>query len=316
MDPVPIRLMKDRRYGQVPTRQIVVLNSRNRCKEQFRENVRSIKDVGLQKPVVVNERFLPETGNYELVCGEGRLIAYRELQRPEIPAEIIDCDRKTAYLISLVENIARVPPATMWFAREVKRMKDAGMSVDDISRIVGKSPASVVAYISLVERGEERLVRGVEEGLFPLGLAVRIAESDEKGMQDLMMDAFDSGLMTIKNVRAVRAIIKDRLDHTRTGAERSVHPAEKAPPEYTVQELKEDITKVVREGESFAREANSKEGRLVCLLEGLKVLRASDEFMNLVKEEGLSEMPELKFLGRKEENSNVEDKPQWTKELV
>src|ERR1041384_6368746 len=300
MEPVPIRLIKDRRYELVPVDQIAVLNSRNREEEQFSENVRSIKDVGLQKPVVVNERFFPTTGKYELVCGEGRLIAHQRLEKLEIPAEIIDCDRKEAYLISLVENIARVPPATMWFAREVKRMKDAGMAVSEISRIIGKSESSVVAYVSLINRGEERLLRGVEKAIFPLGLGIRIAESDEEGMQESMMDAFDGGLMTMNNLRVVRTIIKDRLNDLKSKkSSKPVATSEEKPPSYTVKELREDISQAVRDGESFVREAKTKEGRLVCLLEGLSVLRASEEVMNLLRAEGLAEMPSLRFLDRK-----------------
>src|ERR1043166_7052270 len=258
MEPVPIRLIKDRRYELVPVDQIEVLNSRNREEEQFSENVRSIKDVGLQKPVVVNERFFPTTGKYELVRREGRLIAHQRLEKLEIPAEIIDCDRKEAYLISLVENIARVPPATMWF------------------------------------------LRGVEKGIFPLGLAIRIAESDEEGMQEIMMDAFDGGLMTMNNLRVVRTIIKDRLNDLKSKkSSKQVATSEEKPPSYTVKELREDISQAVRDGESFVREAKTKEGRLVCLLEGLSVLRASEEFMNLLRAEGLAEMPSLRFLDRK-----------------
>ena len=58
--------MAERQYQMVPMDKIVVLNSRNRDKQQFAENVRSIEQVGLRKPIVVNGRGFPKTGNYEL----------------------------------------------------------------------------------------------------------------------------------------------------------------------------------------------------------------------------------------------------------
>jgi hypothetical protein len=88
-------------------------------------------------------------------------LAYKALGQPEIRAEVISCDRKTALLYSLIENIARVPPGTMWFAAEVKRMYDSGLSVTKIAQIVCKSPTYVHDYIQLVEQGEQRLIRGV-----------------------------------------------------------------------------------------------------------------------------------------------------------
>ena len=115
-----IRKMEDRKYAIIPVDAIKVLNSRNRDRGRFEENIRSIKDVGLLRPIVVNERYYEKSGFYELVCGEGRYLAYMELEKTEIPAEVINCTRKEAYLCSLVENIARVPPGTMWFAKEVK----------------------------------------------------------------------------------------------------------------------------------------------------------------------------------------------------
>jgi ParB family chromosome partitioning protein len=89
----------------IPMDRIAVLNTRNRDQDQFRENVRSIADVGLLKPIVVNERTVQGKPSYELVCGEGRFLAYRKLGRTEIPAEVLRCDRKTALLYSLTASI-------------------------------------------------------------------------------------------------------------------------------------------------------------------------------------------------------------------
>jgi ParB family chromosome partitioning protein len=288
--------MKDRRYEKVPVEQIVVLNSRDREQDKFADNVRSIQDVGLLKPVLLNERFFKSSGKYELVCGEGRLIAHQRLQKTEIAAEIIDCDRKQAYLISLIENIARVPPGTMWFATEVKRMKDAGMTLLEIAKIVGRSENHVASCITLLEKGEERLLRGVDQGVFPMTFAMEVAESNEAQTQNLLMDAFDTGLVSTSNLRRVRQIIKERLH--RLGIERKSDPpqADSKTANYTVADLKRDIAKVSRDKESFVREATSKERRLVTLTEGLKELRSSKEFMDLLKAEGLDDVPELQGL--------------------
>src|SRR5208283_463644 len=110
--------MKDRRYLMVLTEKIKVINPRIRNEEQFQLNVQSIDNNGMLMPIRVNDKFLEKTGLYELICGEGRLIAHQRLGKSEIMAEVVTCTRKEAYLQSLIENLARSRPGTMQFARE------------------------------------------------------------------------------------------------------------------------------------------------------------------------------------------------------
>ena len=64
-------------------------------------NVQSIENNGMLMPIRVNDKFLEKTGLYELICGEGRLIAHQRLGKTEIMAEVVTCTRKEAYLQSL-----------------------------------------------------------------------------------------------------------------------------------------------------------------------------------------------------------------------
>jgi ParB family chromosome partitioning protein len=285
--------MKDRQYKMIPLDAIKVINSRERDEEQFKENVRSIEQVGLIKPVLVNSRFFERTGKYELVCGEGRCIAHRRLGKTEIEAEVINCDRKRAYLISLVENIARVPPGTMWYAREMKRMRDAGMPHDQIAKITGKCETYVIDYIGLVEKGEERLIKGVEAGIFPMTFATKVAASTDGSIQNILMDAFDSGLINSTNLGRVRSLLekrkrKRRADATEERGNRSVKTFQ-----YTVAQLRRDITRVTREKEKFVQEMSQKENRLFFLLESVKTLRSEAPFMELLRGEGIEDIPKL-----------------------
>lgn len=292
MENPPIRMMEEREYEMIPIEKIKVLNSRNREEEQFKENVRSIKDVGLLKPIVVNRRHLKRTGFYELVCGEGRYIAYQRLGREEIPAEVISCDRKDALLYSLVENIARVPPGTMWFAREVKRLHDDGWSFEDIGRITGKSDCYIRDYVHLVERGEDRLIKGVERGLFNITFALHVATTDNSQIQHLLMDAFDKGIVNTANLPTVRRIIDARIGK-KGGGKRNREHEDRHRNQYSLKQLKNDISRITREKEAFVREAGIKENRLVVMLQSLNILQADEEFVALLQEEDLSQRPAL-----------------------
>lgn len=281
--------MAERNYKLVPIDKIKVLNSRSRDKSQWEDNVTSIKEFGILKPIVLNSRFLEKEGYYDLVCGEGRFLAFKTLGRDKIPAEIINCDKKKALLYSLVENIARVPPDSIWFANELKRMKDEKMPIKEIVRIAGKTETYVVDYIRLVELGEERLIRGVEQKLFPMSFATIIAKSSSAEIQNVLMDAFDSGLVSSANAVKVRNMIEQRLKGVKKQPKRQ-NAGESV---YSLKDLKRDIDRITQEKESFVKQVSEKENRLLTLLDVLNTLRKDSIFLKLLKEENMAEQPEL-----------------------
>lgn len=285
MDTVPeITAFRDRRYEQIPVDKIKVINSRNRDEEQFDLNVESIDHVGLLKPVRLNDKFLERTGFYELICGEGRLLAHHKLGRPAILAEIVTCSRKDAYLQSLVENIARTKPGSMVYARELKRLRDEGWSYEKIARVACKSDSYIRQYIGLVENGEDRLIRGVEQGVFPMAFAVLVASAEGSQLQNVLMDAFDEGLVTTNNFAQARRILTAR---TRDGKLKT------SPAKYSVSQLRHDIEDATRVKTSYVREAKTKENRFMTLLSGIGTLWKDADLVQLLREEKLLDRPEL-----------------------
>ncbi len=285
MDTPPIVPMSTRRYEQIPVDKIKVINSRMRDVHQFKMNVESIEKTGLMKPIRVNDKFLARTDIYELIFGEGRLIAHQRLGKKEITAEIVTCTRKEAYLQSLVENIARTKPGTMDFARELKRLHDEGWEYEEVGRIACRSPAYVRQYIQLVEQGEERLIAGVEQGVFPISFAVLVARSQGQDVQNVLMDAFDQELITTENFAAARRIISARMS--------GGHAVKRNGKKYTVGQLRKDITDATKAKNSFVREAKTKENRFLMLVTAIDTLRQDREFLKIAEAEDLVESPQL-----------------------
>lgn len=229
--------MAKRRYEEVPIDRVKIINSRNRDKDQFDMNVKSIDSVGLLKPIRVNDKFLAKTGHYELICGEGRLLAHQQLGRQVVLAEVVTCSRKEALLQSLIENIARTKPGSMDFARELKRLHDEGWSYQRIAEIACKKEDYIRSYIRLVEQGEERLIHGVETGVFPIKFAIQVATTEDSQIQNILMDAFDDGVVTTVNFGQARRIIATRSKQTKRSH------SDKG---YTVGQLKHDIAESTR----------------------------------------------------------------------
>ena len=282
-----IRMIKDRRYEMVPVDKIKVINSRRRDEEQFKMNVQSIDAVGLLKPILVNDKFLASSGRYELICGEGRLIAHKRLGAEEIKAEVMTCSRKEAYLLSLIENLARSRPGTMEFARALKQMHDQGWSYKEIGRVACKTQEYIRQYIVLVNNGEDRLIRGVEQGLFPISFAMQVAQTDDANIQNVLMDAFDQGIVNCQNFARARSIINARFDRrNRKGKGNSTAG-------YTVKALVNDIADATKAKDSYVRESKEKENRLLLLLDGIETLFKDEAFVDLLRQESLVDRPDL-----------------------
>ena len=111
----------------IPIDRIDVLNPRDRNKRVFEEIVGNIKTIGLKKPITVT----PRTGEdgaerYLLVCGEGRLSAFRSLGEAEIPALVVTVSDEDAFIMSLTENIARRQCRPLEILAGIKQLRDKG----------------------------------------------------------------------------------------------------------------------------------------------------------------------------------------------
>jgi ParB family transcriptional regulator, chromosome partitioning protein len=287
MEPARIVLMKQRRRELIPIDKIKVINSRERDEGQFALNVQSIDAIGQLKDIRVNDKYLERDGQYELICGEGRLIAQKRLGKSHIRAEVVTCTRKQAYLESLVENLARSRPGTMEFARELKSLHDEGWDFERIARIACRKPEYIEQYIRLVENGEERLIQGVEQEVFPITFAILVAQSEDASIQNVLMDAFDQKIVNGQNFAKARAIINARAERRK----RKGNAARNG--DYTVAALTQDITNATQEKDSYVREAQAKESRLFVLLDGLEMLWHDVALAQLVEAEGLGQRPAL-----------------------
>jgi hypothetical protein len=85
--------MQEQRQSEmrmIPIDRIEVLNPRERNNRVFEEIVANIKTIGLKKPITVTAREKADgSERYLLVCGEGRVKAFRALGETTIPALVV-----------------------------------------------------------------------------------------------------------------------------------------------------------------------------------------------------------------------------------
>ncbi len=172
---------RELRIEVIPIDQITVVNPRSRGAAKFRKIVESIARLGLKKPITVARR---ESRNgdpkYDLVCGQGRLEAYKALGQAKVHACVIEASKEELLLMSLTENLARRVRSSAELMKGITALKDAGYSYSAIAKKTDLRVTYVKGVLRLLSKGEERLLRAVEKDDIPISIAVTIASSGSR----------------------------------------------------------------------------------------------------------------------------------------
>ncbi len=269
----------------IPISEVLVLNPRTRSKRLASDLKRSIQTLGLKRPVTV--RRSSERG-YELICGQGRLEAYRELGFETIPAIMIEAPMEDSLVISLVENVARRTHSSLELLREVRDLRTRGYTIGEIARKTDFSSEYISAICGLFDKGEERLITAVEKGIIAPGLAMEIARVTDDGVQAALVDAFDKKLLTGPRYLAIRRIIDMRKLRGKSfpkGQHRH------AGPQVTANSLIKAYQRQADKQKALAKQASLARNRLRLLIAAMQRLLKDEHFTTLLRAEGLSTLP-------------------------
>jgi ParB family chromosome partitioning protein len=275
----------------IPVERIDVLNPRERNQKIFDEIVENIKVVGLKKPISV----IPRQGadgieRYLLVCGEGRLKAFKLLGESHIPALVGDGSEEDAFIKSLIENIAKTKRRPLEILAAIQQLRDTGgYNPKEIAEKTGLNLSYVHGVLTLLQQGEERLLVAVEKGRVPLTAAMTIAGAgdDDKAIQAALQDAYETGKLRGQRLHHARRIIEHRKAHGRTLTRHS--PREKT--DVSTSSLVRTYQKEVARQRLIVKKAEFAQQRLLFIVEALRQLYADENFGNLLRAEGLDTLP-------------------------
>ena len=285
--------------SMVPIARIEVLNSRDRNMKVFEEIVESIQLIGLKKPITVAERAGDDgQPKYLLVCGEGRLNAFRILGETHIPALVVDVSDEDAFIMSLAENIARRGYRPLEILADIELLRERGYTADVIIQKTGLSPKYVRDIVFLLEQGEERLIEGVQRGSIPLTTALEIArasandpqntngEGGESNLGDLLQEAYENGQLKGRQIIEAKRLIEKRQELGPS----SPNAAQIKPPTSSYS-LVRTYQKEVERQRKMVLKAEHAHQRLLVVVQGLKKLFADENFVTLLRAEGLDTLP-------------------------
>lgn len=132
--------------------------------DHLAELVHSIREVGVLQPIVVREHAT-DKGKYELIMGERRLRATKEVGLDSIPAVIKDTANEDMLRDALLENLHRSNLNPLEEASAYQQLlSDFGITQDQLAQRIGRSRPQItntIRLLKLPEAVQKRVAAGV-----------------------------------------------------------------------------------------------------------------------------------------------------------
>lgn len=171
-------------------------------KEKMEELKGSIKKHGIIQPVVVRKM----ANGFEVVAGERRLKAAKEIGLKKIPAIIRSINNEKSLEIALVENIQREDLNPVEQANAFKRLIDEfKLTQQELAEATGKSRALVTNTIRLLKLNPE-IQKNIAEGKISFGHAKLLLSIEDEEMQSAVCERI---ITTDLSVRDTERLIKN-----------------------------------------------------------------------------------------------------------
>ena len=164
----------------------------------------SIRTLGLIQPITVRET---EPGMYELVSGERRYRASKNIGLKEIPAYIRSANDQELLEMALVENIQRQDLDPIEIALTYHRLlEDVSLSINDLGERLGKDRTTVTNYLRLLKL-DPLIQSGMRDGFITMGHGRSLINVENSTDQlALYEEIFDKKLSVRQTEERVKAL--------------------------------------------------------------------------------------------------------------
>jgi ParB family chromosome partitioning protein len=217
-----------------------------------------------------------------------------------IPAVVIEASESECLVMSLVENIARRQHRPIDLIREIGELRKRGNSEVSIAEIIGVSPSWVNLVLTLISRGEKRLLAAVDTGLIPITLAIEISRSESDEAQRLLLDAYEKGDLRGKKLTAVRKLLEARLEANSKGVPDSRLGRKRSSKRISASQLMEIYQREAEKQRLLVKKSEFAQTRLLFVVEAMRELLSDEDFRTMLRAESLDQVPrwlELRMTG-------------------
>lgn len=166
--------------------------------ETFKNLKQSIAEHGILVPLLVR----PKGKGYELVAGERRLRAAKELKLETVPVAIRDLDDHTARILMLLENLQREDLEPLEEAAAIEELLkdtgDGGMTQEELAKKLSKSQPWVANRLRLMKAPKD-LKKLLEEGeITPQHIIVLLPYMEDKTLSTEILSDLKQDLENFK----------------------------------------------------------------------------------------------------------------------
>jgi ParB family chromosome partitioning protein len=169
--------------------------------ENFESNdelARSISQNGLLQAIIVR----PKLSGFEIVAGNRRLHACKRLGWKKIACHIVDVDDKTAFEISLNENVQRKSLSSIEEAKAFKvYVADFGYGgVSELASRIGKSPSYITRRIRLLDLHPD-VINSITDSTINRSIAQELSYVKDKSQQPKLASLIAEGKLSLRETR-------------------------------------------------------------------------------------------------------------------
>jgi len=164
---------------EIPMKDLVIGKGQVRVRNvgaDIEELVASIKKMGLLEPIVVSPS--EQDGKYEILTGQRRYLAHKQLKKDKILACILDekVDETTAKIISITENLVRKDPNSKDYIDACTALYKRYGTIKAVAEETGLPYHKVSQYVKY-DRLQPELKKMVDAGEVDIKVALRAQDA-------------------------------------------------------------------------------------------------------------------------------------------
>ena len=176
-------------------------------KEKLNELVISIKNIGLVQPITVKKLTKKK---FQLISGERRLRAFKQLKINKIPCYIRKADDQQSLEMALVENIHRQDLDSIEIAISYKRLiEEIKLTQEELSDKIGKKRSTISNYLRLLKLNPI-VQSGIKDGFISMGHGRAMINIEDEKLQLSIYEKIISKNLSVRNTEKLIKSLKDQ----------------------------------------------------------------------------------------------------------
>ena len=186
---------------------------------EYLELVESVRKDGVLQPILVR----PKGGKYEVVEGWHRLAACKEAGVDRVPCLVREMTDKEVLLFQVKCNAIRPKTASYEYARRLKLLMKEGLTIQELSKLIDKSPKWIADQLQLNRLAPE-VAPAVDNGEMSMASALALANLPRDLQPKFVGDAVSMPTkeFTVRAKAALRDfkafLLKEKEDRREQGA--------------------------------------------------------------------------------------------------